>query len=382
VPEKVIGDLRAQVGANHVGARRIEAVLAEKGWVSLAPLGHELIERTETAMRQAIRRIPEGRYVSEAAVERHRGEPIVIRVAVEVKDSDIVIDYAGTSPQVDRAINVVFNYTKAHSIFAVKCMVARQLPNNEGCVRPITVRAPLGSILNAEFPIAVAQRAQIGHVLPDVIFQALAPALPDGVLSGSGSNPLWSNFISGAFGSGRRFMIYFAILGGIGARAHADGISCLGFPANVSNTPIEVLETEAPILCERKSLATDSAGAGRFRGGLGQDFTMTVRQGPGGPKGRVNATLRGAHFEFPVAGIGGGGAARKGEILLNGQPLSGSQQVLLEPGDSLTFRTPGGGGFGPGHNRDPELVESDLQEQYISEEAAKEQYGYSVPPTR
>ena len=126
----------------------------------------------------------------------------MIRVAVEVRGSEIVIDYEGTSSQVDRAINVVFNYTNAHSIFAVKCMVARDLPNNEGCVRPITVRAPLGSILNAEFPVAVAQRAQIGHVLPDVIFQALAPVVPGGVLAGSGSNPLWSNFMSGSFASG------------------------------------------------------------------------------------------------------------------------------------------------------------------------------------
>lgn len=372
VPEKVIGDLRAQVAANYVGARRIETVLAEKEWSSLAPLGHELIDRTEGAMREAISKIPGGSYVAEAAVDRHRGEPIVIRVVVEVKGTEIIIDYEGTSPQVDRAINVVFNYTNAHSIFAVKCMVARHLPNNAGCVRPITVRAPLGSILNAEFPVAVAQRAQIGHILPDLIFQALAPALPDGVLAGSGSNPLWSNFLSGSFANGRRFMLYFAILGGLGARAGADGISCLGFPANVSNTPIEVLEAEAPVICEKKSLARDSAGEGEFRGGLGQDFIMTVRDGAAAPKGQIIATLRGGHFEFPVQGILGGGPARNGEILFNGNALTTSQQVFLNPGDSLTFRTPGGGGFGASKERSRELVAADVQEEYVSENAARE----------
>jgi len=294
-----------------------------------------------------------------------------------VKDGHVVVDYAGTTGQIDRAYNVVFNYTNAHSIFAVKCMVARQLPNNEGCVRPIIVRAPLGCILNAEFPVSVAQRAQIGHVLPDVIFQALGPAIPDGVLAGSGSSPLWSNFISGMFDDGRRFMLYAAVLGGLGARSGADGVSCLGFPANVSNTPIEVLESEAPVICEQKSLVTDSAGTGRFRGGLGQDFTMRFRRGAGGAKGHIIATLRGGHFEFPVAGILGGGPARNGGIVINGVPLDSSKQVVLEPGDTVTFQTPGGGGYGPSSQRDPALVQSDIEEGYVSEKAAREHYGYT-----
>lgn len=380
VPEKVIGDLRAQMTANHVGAQRILGVLAEKGWSSLAPLGHELIDRTEGAMRQAIGRIPEGRYTHEAAVDRHRGEPIVIRVAVEVKHEAVVIDYAGTSPQVDRAINVVFNYTNAHTIYAVKCAVARELPNNEGCVRPITVLAPSGSIVNAEFPVAVSQRAQIGHLLPDLIFQALAPAIPRGVLAGSGSNPLWSNVMSGAFANGRRFLIYFGLQGGLGARAHDDGVSCLGFPANVANTPVEVLEAEAPVLCEEKRLAADSAGPGRFRGGLGQDFTIRVRDGAAAPKERVTATIRGGRFEFPVPGVAAGGSPRKGEILLNGEPLNASQQVVLDPGDALTFRTPGGGGFGPPAERDPMQVREDVAGGYVSVEAARTHYGQDVVP--
>lgn len=279
----------------------------------------------------------------------------------------------------DRAINVVFNYTNAHSIYAVKCAVGRELPNNEGCVRPITVLAPLGSIVKAEFPVAVSQRAQIGHLLPDLIFQALAPAIPRGVLSGSGSNPLWSNVMSGAFGNGRRFLIYFGLQGGLGARAHDDGVSCLGFPANVANTPVEVLEAEAPIICEEKRLATDSGGAGRFRGGLGQDFTIRVRDGAAAPKGRVTATVRGGRFEFPVPGMMDGCSPRKGEILLNGRSLGSSQQVVLDPGDALIFRTPGGGGFGPATERNPRRLQDDVLAGYVSPEAARSHYGRDVP---
>lgn len=377
VPEKVIGDIRAQVTATHVGARRIESVLAEKGWSGLVTLGHELMDRTEVAMRQAIQEIPDGQYVYEAPVDEHRGVPIIIRVSVEVDGDEVRVDYSGTSAQVDRAINVAFNYTNAHTIYAIKCAVARELPNNEGCIRPIQVSAPLGSIVNAEFPVAVSQRAQIGHLLPELVFQALAPAMGERVIAGSGSTPLWSHVLSGAFANGRRFLVYFGLQGGLGARGHTDGVSCLSFPANVANTPVEVLELEAPLVCEEKALAQDSGGAGCYRGGLGQDFTITVRDGAAAPRGRVTATLRGGRFEYPIPGIAGGSSPRRGEMLLNGHSLKASQQVLLDAGDSLTFRTPGGGGFGLAHERDHHLVRRDVLDGYISAATAAEDYAYT-----
>jgi len=375
VPDKVIGDLRAQVTATHVGAARIEGVLAEKNWDDLDALGEELLDRTEAAMRAAIREVPDGHYEYEMIAEKHRGEDIVIRMGIDVTGDEMLIDYTGTTAQIDRAINVVFNYTNAHTIYAVKCALARNLPSNEGCIRPIKVTAPLGTIVNAEFPISVNQRAQIGHLLPELVFQALSPVIPDHVIAGSGSTPLWSHVISGAFGDKRPFLVYFGMQGGLGARGHNDGVTCLSFPANVANTPVEVLEQEAPLLCEEKSLTTDSGGAGQFRGGLGQDFTIRVRDGDGAPAGRVTATLRGGRYEHPIPGIVGGKPPRPGELVVAGEIVNRSGQYLLEPGEAITFRTPGGGGAGPADARARDLVRRDVREGYVSKERAAEDYG-------
>ena len=356
-------------------AKRIEGVLAEKGWSDLDALGEELLERTEAAMRDAIRAVPDGHYTYEMLVDQHRGEDIVIRMGIDVTGDEMLIDYTGTTAQIDRAINVVFNYTNAHTIYAVKCALARNLPSNEGCIRPIKVTAPLGTIVNAEFPISVNQRAQIGHLLPELVFQALSPVIPDQVIAGSGSTPLWSHVISGAFHDKRPFLVYFGMQGGLGARGHTDGVTCLSFPANVANTPVEVLEQEAPLICEEKALATDSGGAGRFRGGLGQNFTIRVRDGDAAPAGRVTATLRGGRYEHPIPGIVGGKPPRAGELLVADEIVNKSGQYLLEPGQAITFRTPGGGGAGPAELRERELVARDVREGYVSKERAAEDYG-------
>jgi len=375
VADKVIGDIRAQVTATHLGAKRIEGVLEERGWNDLDSLGEELLDRTEAAMRNAIRAVPDGHYEYEMLVDQHRGEDIIIRLGIDVMGDEMHLDYTGTTAQIDRAINVVFNYTNAHTIYAVKCALARNLPSNEGCIRPIKVTAPLGTIVNAEFPISVNQRAQIGHLLPELVFQALSPVIADQVIAGSGSTPLWSHVISGAFADKRPFLVYFGMQGGLGARGHTDGVTCLSFPANVANTPIEVLEQEAPLICEEKALATDSGGPGRFRGGLGQDFTIRVRDGAAAPHGRVTATLRGGRYEHDIPGIVGGQAPRNGELLVNDEVINKSGQYLLEAGEAVTFRTPGGGGAGPPVERDRDLVVRDVREGYVSEDRAAVDYG-------
>lgn len=375
VADKVIGDIRAQVTATHLGARRIEGVLEEKGWDDIDTLGEDLLDRTEAAMRDAIHAVPDGHYDYEMLVDQHRGEDIVIRLGIDVSGDEMHLDYTGTTSQIDRAINVVFNYTNAHTIYAVKCALARNLPSNEGCIRPIKVTAPQGTIVNAEFPISVSQRAQIGHLLPELVFQALSSVIPNHIIAGSGSTPLWSHVIAGAFADKRPFLVYFGMQGGLGARGHTDGVTCLSFPANVANTPVEVLEQEAPLICEEKVLATDSGGPGRYRGGLGQDFTIRVLDGERAPSGRITATLRGGRYEHDIPGIIGGVPPRNGQLLVGGEVVNKSGQYLLEPGDAVSFRTPGGGGAGSPSERAPELVARDVREGYISPESAKRDYG-------
>src|SRR5437868_3317880 len=188
-PNETIGDLYAQTSSNAVGARELLHFMDEFALDSIDPLADEIITRSERAMREAIRKFPNGRYENESWGDGF-DEPIRIKVAVTIDDEDMYIDFDGSSPQSSRGINVVMNYTHAYASFAIKAAISPEVPHNEGAFRPVHVTAPLGSILNCEEPAAVASRHLIGHFLPGVIFAALAKALPDLLMAG-GAEPVW-----------------------------------------------------------------------------------------------------------------------------------------------------------------------------------------------
>lgn len=382
--DKVIGDLRAQFGANHVAVQRLRDFCVEQRWTDLQLLADEIVQRTEALTRGEIAKLPEGIYVHEAPIDVIDGNTISIRVAVHLKDGEIVVDYEGSSPQVARAINATLTYTSAYTIFALKCILNVPVPINEGFLARLRVTAPPGSILNARFPAPVFARTGIGNFLPEIVFSALAPALPDRVVGGAGSTPLWAQYLYGQRVGGTEFATFNATNGGLGARANQDGISCLAFPVNVANTPVEVLESEVPVLCEKRTLWVDSAGPGRFRGGLGQEFALRVLAEDLGPEGPLVAGCRGGRFFYPVSGFLGGGQGPKGELLVNGTPDISGRQLLLGPGDVITCRIPGGGGIGDPRERDRTLVERDLENGLITEEHARRAYGYGIksPQTR
>ena len=186
-PDETVGDLYAQTTSNEVGARALLKFMDEFDLDSIDPVAREIMDRSEEAMRQSIQTIPNGRYEHETWSDGF-DEPIKIKVAVTVEDRDIHIDFAGSSPQSQRGINVVFNYTHAYASFAMKAAVSPDVPHNEGAFRPVHVSAPPGSIFNCRPPAAVASRHILGHFLPGVIFGALAEALP---LMTAGSDPIW-----------------------------------------------------------------------------------------------------------------------------------------------------------------------------------------------
>src|SRR6266581_1756038 len=188
-PNETIGDLYAQTSSNAVGARELLHFMDEFGLDSIDPLANEIITRSERAMRQAIRALPNGCYENESWSDGF-DEPIHIRVAVTIEDEDLFIDFAGSSPQSSRGINVVLNYTHAYASFAIKAAVSPEVPHNEGAFRPVHVTGPPGCILNCVEPAAVASRHLIGHFLPGVIFGALAPTMP-GKLIACGADPIW-----------------------------------------------------------------------------------------------------------------------------------------------------------------------------------------------
>src|SRR5579863_4357412 len=216
-PNETIGDLYAQTSSNAVGARELLHFMDEFGLDSIDALAGEIIARSERAMRQAIRALPNGRYENESWSDGY-DEPIHIKVTVTVEDEDLYIDFAGSSPQSSRGINVVLNYTHAYASFAIKAAVSPFVPHNEGAFRPVHISAPEGSILNCVEPAAVASRHLVGHFLPGVIFGALAKAMPGRLMAG-GADPIWISIWRGAWPTREPYMLSLFQLGGTGARA-------------------------------------------------------------------------------------------------------------------------------------------------------------------
>lgn len=373
LPDKVVGDLRAQIAANWVGARRLVELMDERGLESLNDLTGQIVDHTEAAMRAAIREAPDGVYPSEVTLERPDpdGRPIRIVARVEIAGDSVHVDFTGTSGQVALPINAVANITYAYTVFPIKCALHPHIPANEGCFRPVRMTVPEGTCLNPHYPAAVRFRTSLVYYVVEVIFGALARAIPDKVMAPSGTYPLWLGNFAGQFDDGRPFVMHFNAQGGTGARCDRNGVSTLVFPPNVANTPIELLEVESPLLCERKALVPDSGGPGRHRGGLGQEVVIrNFGQYP------VVASIIGGRFHEGAPGLDGGHPGGTGAIQVNdAPPLGQSSQVLLAPGDRVRMRFPGGGGFGDPLARDPEHVLADVRRGLVLPERARADYG-------
>ena len=371
-PAETIGDLYAQASCNEVGARQLLELVREFGLESVDPLADEIISRAERAMRAAIAVLPDGTY-------RHEGwsdgfeEPILLAVAVTISGDELTIDFDGSSPQSSRGVNLVLNYTHAYASFAAKAALAPDVPHNEGSFRPVHVTAPRGSVLNCLEPAPVGSRHLIGHLLPGVIFGALAQVMP-GRLIATGADSTWLTIWRGTGRDGRPFSQTLFQTGGTGARASKDGLTTTGFPSGVAGVPAEVIETLTPLVQHRRELRIDSGGAGRFRGGLGQTAEMGSRgRGPWTVSALVDRT------RYPASGLEGGleGAAG-GLSLSSGAPAAPKTVISLEEGVRVRFDLPGGGGYGPPLERDVELVLSDVVEGYVSIEQARLSYGVAV----
>ena len=371
-PDQVVGDLYAQQAGNDVGAAKLVEMMEECDLDDLEGLSALILTRTEEALRSAIAKIPDGVYRDEVSIDGFDA-PLTIRASVAVQGSDLLVDYAGTSPQVDRGINVVFNYTHAYTTYPLICAIGPTVPNNEGSFRPVAVKAPEGSILNCTFPAAVGARHLVGHFLSQVIFGALAQALPERVIA-DGSAGLWNSQFEGRDRDGRVFAYIFFSAGGMGARPGADGLSATAFPSGIRGVPAEAIEAVSPILMHRRVLRPDSGGAGKFRGGLGQEMVLEVRgEGPALHSCMYDRTIH------PARGFHGGLEGATGELFLQeGEPLHPKSKYLLRPGESVTLRLPGGGGYGPAWQREPHRVLEDVRQELVSVEAARALYGVVI----
>ena len=376
-PENVIGDIRSQTAANHVCAAQVQRMLEEYQLDSLDDLADEIIARSEKSVRSAIEQVPDGIYRAEGVIEQMEGQKdIVIKAAVEIKDSDITVDLAGSSPQVSWGGNVVYNFTFAYVHMAIKSIFDPDIPNNHGSVAVIKLAAPEGSVVNCRFPAAVAARMQIGHFMAEIIYRALAQALPQRVIASSGGTPATMNVFYGTFNNGKPWHSVIIRGGGMGASSARDGENSYIFPANGANTPIEILESDTPLLVERRELLMDSGGAGRFRGGLGTRTVFRIPDDEHAPPTPVSLGIQSGRFRLPPEGLAGGQAGSRAKFLVNGEQGNPYGLTKLNPGDVVVMESSGGGGYGSPAERDRDALAEDLRAGRVSEEKAKSEYGF------
>jgi N-methylhydantoinase B len=270
------------------------------------------------------------------------------------------VDFTGTSPQVPEGINVVMTYTHAYTTYALACVLGADVPHNAGSFLPITVTAPEGSILNARFPAPVAARHIVGHFLPGAVFAALTRFLPDRVPA-DGAFGLWATQFEGERADGGRFVFTLFSNGGTGARPSRDGLSATSFPSGVQNIPAEIIESTTPLTVHERALRPGSGGRGRYRGGLGQVLTLSLREGDA-----VQSCIY-ERIRHPAVGRAGGEPGAPGRVRLDdGAEPHAKKKFRLRRGQRVTLELPGGGGYGPAAERDPEAEERDRREGYVA----------------
>jgi len=371
-PDETVGDLYAQTASNAVGARSLLQMMDEFKLDSIDPLADEIITRSETAMRDAVRRLPKGAYEHEVWSDGFE-EPLRLKVKLTIHDEDIEIDFDGSSPQNRRGINVVMNYTRGYASFAMKAAISPEVPHNEGAFRPVHVTAPEGSILNCKEPAPVASRHLVGHFLPSLVLGALSQAMPNQLIAGS-ADPIWMSVWRGRWQETNKPATFTMFqVGGTGARATKDGLNTTGFPSGVAGVPAEVVETVFPIIQQQREFRTNSGGVGQFRGGLGQATRYSYR---GLGDWSLSAMVDRTHFS--AQGLAEGQPGALGEFKVDGE-ISPTKRVLwFDPASRVDLNTPGGGGYGEALSRDPHAVLNDVIYGYISIESALHDYGVVI----
>src|SRR6266436_6176141 len=361
-PESSLGDMKSQMAACRLAARRMDELFDKYGKDTILAAIDRIFEETETKCRNVVSQLPDGVYEAASAMDHDgvlKGEPVPIRVKVTIHKGEMVIDLSGCSQERKAAIN---SRTLAGARVAYKALTGPLDPVNEGSFRALQVIIPEGNVMMARFPAPMAGWSMIVPMVVDTIVAALAPAMPDRVPAGH------HGLLGGAvvfFGihpkSGRRFVVQSIEGGGWGGRPFEDGESatvsvCQG---DVRNGSIEGIELKCPVLVEGRSLRRDSCGAGKYRGGLGID--MHVRNLVEGRWNFEQAQRR----DCPPWGLWGGTAGESGGYLLrlpgekDFKPMVGAH-IPVPPKAEAIVRTGGGGGWGDPLDRDPALVRHDV----------------------
>ena len=374
------GDLRAQVAANATGVRRIQALTARHGRDTVLGVMDEVLAYTERRARAELATLPHGVFEAEGQVDTdgYTDDPVRLRARVEIGDDGVLFDLEGCDPQRRAPVNSTYAQTFSACAYALKCIVDPDLPVNDGFYRLLRVEAPSGTVVNCTWPSPVVGGWETQTRLVDVVFRALLPALPERLPAGTKAMMCHAGFGGVDPDTGEYTCFLETFGGGYGGRAGSDGPDAVQTHGqNTENAPVEETERGYPVHIDRLSLVEDSDGPGRFRGGLGlrkdyrfdRPLTFTVladrtKQGPWGVLG------------------GGAGAPARFVLVRDGveQDLNPKSTLDLLAGDVVSYRTCGGGGYGPATERDPALVLRDVLEGKVSRERARDVYRVAVDP--
>lgn len=368
------GDIYALIACCEAGAARLVGMMEDFGLDDLNGLADHIIETSRRGTLDAIAEVPAGVYRNALQVDGYETE-LELHATLTVTRDRLQLDFTGTSGCSRKGINVPLNYATAYAVFAMRCIIGPDIPNNAGSLEPFVVAGPEGCILNAQRPAPVAMRHTLGQMTPDLVLGCIAQALPDRVPS-KGASCMYDlpmrHAPEAVRNGGRQFAVELVHNGGTGARPHADGLSATAYPSGVFGSQVEITEAVAPVTIWRRELLPDSGGAGRYRGGLGQRIEMTSAVDE-----PFLVFLSVERVKNAAAGRAGGKAGAPGRIRVSGRDadIPGKCELRIEPGERLIFDTPGGGGFGDPGLRDPAALARDLRCGPVSPAAAEGQYG-------
>ncbi len=377
VPDKTLGDIRAQASANFVGVRRVKEIFAKYSPDVTQECLDKLLDVSEARIRAALKEIPDGTYsgVDWVDDDGYSEEPIRLQVNIHKQGDRAVVDFEGTSDQVKGNINCPLATVHAAVYYALIAVIDPHVPPNSGCYRPFVVQTQPGTIVNPLMPAAVGARTNTSQKITEAMMRALSTAVPDRVMAGSHGQITNCGFSGYDPKSGRRFVYIDIQGGGAGARPMKDGRDGQdSHLARFKNTPIEAVELEYPVRIERYEFIPDTGGPGQYRGALGirRDIRILIDD--------VTWARYGDRQKFAPFGLFGGQEGAKGQFVLN--PGSPEERVAkskgltqLNAGDVVSLRLPGAGGFGDPEERDPQAVLRDVRDGKVSVESARRDYG-------
>ncbi|QTL02675.1 hydantoinase B/oxoprolinase family protein [Aquabacter sp. L1I39] len=376
-PDETRGDLNAQIAALGIGVKAVTRIARKYGNATLSAAMSAILDGSERMMRAAIAALPDGTasFVETVDDDGQSDTPIRLEVTIAKAGDTITLDFAGSSPQVRGPVNNTPAMTCSAVYYALLAALGGDIPANSGCYRPVRVRLPEGSVVNAQFPAPVAGRMVVNHRIATAVFGALAQIAPERI-------PAAYYAISYVYAVSlvrpdAKRQVYFDIeVGGWGGHAGGDGASALSCGLhNNTNAPIEMVEAKYPVVFTRYGLVPDSGGAGQFRGGLGlvREFLLEA------PQGSLSTNFE--RFRFAPYGIKGGQPGSlssttvtraDGTVENLNSKVSG---IPLGAGDRVRIMTSGGGGFGNPADRDPTRLAEDVAEGLVTSEAARTLYG-------